>query len=244
MTIHDTVQGTRAWMTLRAGIPTASCFDKIITPGGKDGKPKASASREGYMNHLLAERILNQPLDTFQSADMAHGNEFEGQAVASYEFERDCETTQVGFVTNFDGKVGCSPDRFIVQHPEGALECKCPKPATHVAYLLASMGAGKEYRVQLQGQMWVCEKEWIDILSYAPGMPQALFRVQRDDDFITELAAHVLSFARELEEKSSEFAERGWIKPAAEEEALGDPYLTDKEIEWALSRSYEHVEVK
>ena len=41
------------------------------------------------MNHLLAERILNQPLDTFQSADMAHGNEFEAQAVASYEFQQD-----------------------------------------------------------------------------------------------------------------------------------------------------------
>ena len=239
MTIHTVAQGTRAWLTLRAGIPTASAFDKIITPGGKDGKPKPSASREGYMNHLLAERILNQPLDTFQSADMAHGNEFEAQAVASYEFQQDCETQQIGFVTNFDGKVGCSPDRFIVQHPEGALECKCPRPATHVAYLLASMGAGKEYKVQLMGQMWICEKEWIDVLSYAPGMPQALYRVYRDDEFIAELSAHVLSFARELEEKSSEFAERGWIKPAAEEEEAADPFLTQADIDWAMNRSYE-----
>jgi hypothetical protein len=233
VTIHDVAQGTRAWMTLRAGIPTASCFDRIITSSGKK-----SASREGYMNHLLAERILNQPLDTFQSADMAHGNEFEAQAVASYEFQQGCDTKQVGFVTNFDGMVGCSPDRFIVQHPEGALECKCPKPATHVSYLLASLGAGKEYKVQLQGQILVCELEWIDILSYAPGMPQALYRVHRDEEFIKELSAHVLSFARELEEKSSEFAEKGWIKPIVEEE-LAEPYMTEADLEWALNRSYE-----
>ena len=70
----------------------------------------------------------------------------------------------------------------------------------------------------------------MDILSYAPGMPQALFRVHRDDEFIAELAANVLSFARELEEKSSEFAERGWIKPAAEEEEAADPFLARKPI--------------
>lgn len=234
MKIHDVTQGTTAWMELRAGIPTASCFDSILTAGGRK-----SEGRENYMNHLLAERILHRPLDTFQSADMAHGNEFEAQAVASYEFQKECDTVPVGFVTNYDDMAGCSPDRFIVQHPEGALECKCPKPQTHVAYLLASIGAGKKYRVQLQGQLWVCEKEWVDILSYAPGMPQALYRVYRDEDFIKELSAHVLSFARELNEKATEMTERGWIKPAAPEEAedqSGPEWITEADLEWAKTR--------
>lgn len=212
MKIHDVAQGTTAWLRLRAGIPTASRFDSILTAGGRK-----SEGREGYMNELLAERILHQPLETFQSGDMAHGNEFEAQAVASYEFQTNYDTMPIGFVTNFDDLVGCSPDRFIIQNPEGALECKCPKPATHVAYLLAATGAGKKYRAQLQGQMWVCEKKWIDILSYAPGMPQALYRVERDEEFITELSAHVLSFARELEEKSEDFRSRGWIKEPPQE---------------------------
>ena len=53
----------------------------------------------------------------------------------------------------------------------------------------------------------------MDILSYAPGCRMPSFVFTADDEFIAELAAHVLSFARELEEKSSEFAEKGWIKP-------------------------------
>ena len=221
-----------AWMKLRAGVPTASCFDRIMTPA-----KKASASREDYLNLLLAERILNRPLDTFQSEDMARGNEFESKAVASYEFQHECDTIAVGFVTNFDGKVGCSPDRFILQHLEGALECKCPKAQTHIGYLLASTGAGKKYKVQLQGQIWVCERDWVDILSYHPEMPEALYRVHRDDEFIKELAAHVLAFAGELEEKAGDFAERGWIKTLTEiEQESQAGFLSQEDINWAMAR--------
>jgi|ERR1700761_1190095 len=235
MTIHsDVQQGTKRWLTLRAGIPTASKFANIVTPSGKP-----SESRHLYMDQLLAERILNQPLETFQSDDMARGSEFEQKAVSSYEFQKDCNTEQIGFVTNFDDKVGCSPDRFIVGHPEGALECKCPKPETHVGYLRASLGAGKKYKVQLQGQLWVCEKEWIDILSFHPDMPEALYRVYRDEEFIKQLSASVLSFARELDEISSEFTERGYIKLAAEEDATDSSFMTQEDIDWALGRFQE-----
>lgn len=249
MIVHNVSQGTDAWRELRAGIPTASAFDRIMTPGGKDGKPKLSESRQGYLCHLLAERILHQPLEAdFQSEDMARGNEFEAQAVAAYEFQNDCETVRVGFVTNFDGMVGCSPDRFIVTQPAGALEIKCPKAATHVGYMLAAQGAGKKYQIQVQGQLWVCEREWVDIMSYHPGMPEAQYRVYRDEEFIKELAAHVLSFARELEDKSGEFAEKGWIKPLAEEQAEGGiPSLgiTDEDIARILAaQKYLHQETK
>ena len=242
MTIHTgTARHPRLVDAESTGIPTASAFDKIVTPGGKDGKPKASTSREGY-HESSARRAHPEPDHWTPSSQpiWLTGNEFEAQAVASYEFQQDCETQQIGFVTNFDGKVVCSRDRFIVQNHEGRIGMQVP-PAGHARCLLAGFDGrtGKEDKVQLQGQMWVCEKEWVDILSYAPGMPQALFRVHRDDDFIAELAVHVLSFARELEEKSSEFAERGWIKPAAEEEEAADPFLTQADIDWAMNRSYD-----
>jgi len=227
--IHDVAQGTAKWLALRAGIPTASCFDKIITPGGK-----ASTSAKNYMNLLLAERIMGHPAETFQSEWMSRGNEFEQKAVDSYEFQKDCQTVQIGFITNDDGSIGCSPDRGIVDNPKGGLETKCPSPQVHVTYMLAATGAANEYRCQLQGQLWICEWEWVDILSYHPEMPEALFRVYRDDDFIKELSAHVLSFSRQLEEKSSDFTERGWIKLAAEE--TKDPtagFISDDDLEWA-----------
>ena len=59
MIVHaDIAQGTPEWLALRLGIPTASCFDQIITTGGKKGEPKASTQAEKYMYTLLAERMM------------------------------------------------------------------------------------------------------------------------------------------------------------------------------------------
>ena len=43
MIIHPAEQGSAAWTEARLGIPTASQFSRIITPGGK-----LSKSRDGY----------------------------------------------------------------------------------------------------------------------------------------------------------------------------------------------------
>ena len=231
MIIHQVAQGTSAWLALRAGIPTASMFDSIITPGGKDGLPGKSTSADKYMQHLLAERVLGRPIDGFKSKWMELGNEYEDSAVASYEFANDCETERIGFVTTDDGLIGCSPDRFITGRPEGMLEAKAPSPATHVGYLLASMGASKEYKVQLQAELWVCEKEWVDIISYCPGFSDAVFRVCRDEQFIKGMAAYVREFSNRLEDIAADWKARGWIKDQVPEHPAPDSLgLTDEDI--------------
>lgn len=231
MIVHDCAQGTTAWAALRCGIPTASRFDRIMTPG-----KKPSASAAAYMNELIAERIMQHPEESFISEWMARGNEFESKAVDFYHFTKDYQTETVGFITNDAGTVGASPDRIIVGQ-NGLVEIKCPSPAVHVGYLLGNAGASvdKEYRIQVQGQLWLAERDFTDIISYHPEMPEALFRVERDEEFIKELSAHVLSFSRQLEEKSDLLLERGIIKPKAEE-SQGAEFLSDADIEWALNR--------
>ena len=206
---RNIVQGTSQWAAIRAGIPTASCFSKIMTPG-----KRKSSSQEGYMNQLLAERMLGRPIDGYRSQPMEDGNRFEENAVAAYEFAHGVTTYRVGFVLTDDRKIGCSPDRFIEEKPDRALEAKAPSnPAIHVSYLRASTGAMEEYICQLMGQLWTCEKEHVDIISFFAGMPDATFSVSRDEAFIKELAAHVRSFSNRLEELSADFEARGWIKP-------------------------------
>lgn len=236
MIIHTVAQGTSAWLELRKGIPTTSCFDKIMTPG-----EKPSTSADGYMNHLLAERILGRPIDAFKSAAMEHGNDFEANAIAAYEFMHNATTHKIGFITTDDGLLGCSPDSFIDEQPEGMLEAKSPTPAVQVSYLIAAGGASKEYKVQLQSELWICEKEWVDIVACAPGFPDAVFRTYRDDAFITKLAAHVRSFSGRLEERSEEFRVKGWIKapPVVEEIEQSAAFLNDADISWAMSREYQ-----
>ncbi len=253
MIVHNVAQGGKEWQRLRAGIPTASAFDKIVTRGSKDwtgsvvldseGKPKKSQPKapgkseqwEGYMHHLLAERVLGQQIDGPKTQAMFEGNQFEESAVAAYELENDCETETIGFVTIDDGRIGCSPDRLIVGNNEGMVEAKSPGPKAMVGYMLAAAGASDEYKVQLQGQLWVCERQWVDIVAYCPGFPTCIFRVQRDEEFIKLLAAHVRDFSRQLEERVQLFTERGWIKlPDETVEAVdGIPGLgiSDEDIE-------------
>lgn len=240
MTIHDVAQGGSAWQRLRAGIPTASNFDKILTPGGtkpkKDGSltpPTKSAQWDGYMHHLLAERVLGCQIEGPKTQAMFDGNQFEDSAVAAYEFQHDCETERIGFVTIDDGRIGCSPDRIRCDNRRIGLEAKSPGPKAMVGYLLAAAGASDEYKVQLQGQCWTCEFDAVDIVAYCPGFPTCIFRVERDEEYIKLLAAHVRDFSRQLEEKVQLFTERGWIKLPDETVITEESFLTDADVEWS-----------
>ncbi len=192
MKIHECLQGSSQWLAIRAGIPTASNFARIITP--KTGKPSSQA--EDYMFQLIAERLMGRPVIEHVSFWMNRGSQMEAEAVDFYQLQRDAETKPVGFVTNDEETVGASPDRTVDE--DGLLEIKVPKESTHVGYLLKH-AVDTDYFPQIQGQMWVSERKWVDILSYHPEMPPALIRVERDEAYIRMLAAAVNTFSEVLE---------------------------------------------
>lgn len=205
MILHDVIQGTTEWLAVRAGIPTASAFDRIVTPKGRP-----STQAEKYMHQLLAERMMGHPVLQVQTHWMGRGQELEGEAILYYEGVRELDTTVIGFVTNDERTIGASPDRFVGD--DGLLEIKCPAEHTHVGYLL-TRAVDAEYYPQVQGQLWITDRKWLDILSYHPEMPPAIVRVERDDEYIATLAAAVIGFSASLEWKAVELREKGWIKP-------------------------------
>lgn len=235
MIIYPCKQGTQEWLNIRAGIPTASCFDEIMTAGKAKSK-----SRHKYMNHLIGERMLGMPVDGFKSKYMDQGNQFEDRAIASYQEEHGfCEVEKIGFVTTNDGRIGCSPDRFIVGS-NGMVQAKAPgRVDIHVSYLRAAAGASDEYKVQIQGEMWICEKDFNEVVSYYPKLPDAVFKMERDDDFIKELAAHVRAFSCQLEDLAEDFKARGWIKEKVAEKIDERGFLTQEDADWAKGLSYE-----
>jgi len=204
MIIHDVIQGSTEWLAIRAGIPTASAFDRIVTPKGK-----LSTQAEKYMHQLLAERMMGRPVLQVQTHWMGRGTALEGEAVLYYEGVRELDTTVIGFVTNDEKTIGASPDRFVGE--DGLLEIKCPAEHTHVGYLL-TRAVDAEYWPQVQGQLWITGRKWLDIVSYHPEMPIAIVRVERDNDYISLLAYAVGEFSVSLERQASALKERGWIK--------------------------------
>lgn len=188
---EDLKQGSLEWAKVRMGRPTGSNFDKILTPGGKPSKQAPA-----YLRHLIAELVIGLPLDAPKTSWMERGSELEGEAVCFYEFERDCAVKEVGFISTDDGRYGVSPDRLIGD--DGLLEIKCPSPAVHVGYMIYSEVDG-DYRTQLQGQLLVTERSWVDICSYHPQLPPVIVRVHRDEEYIERLGWALNEFCNDLD---------------------------------------------
>lgn len=198
-------QGTPEWCEVRRGIPTASNFDKILTPTGK-----RSTQAKAYMRHLLAELVIGRPLDEFKSSWMERGSEMEAEAVCYYEFARDVAVERVGFISNDAGTWGASPDALVGER--GMAEFKCPKAETHIGYMLYE-DVSKEYRVQLQGQLLATEgqREWTDICSYHPELPEVIVRVEPDLPYQRLLNEALEEFCAELAAERARLIERGYV---------------------------------
>jgi YqaJ-like viral recombinase domain len=190
--IHDVQQGSPEWFRVRLGIPTASCADQIVTPV----KCELSKSSVRYAYKLLAERLLNTPMESIEGQEwMERGKELEPAAVKQYEWLNEVETAPAGFFTTDDRLVGASPDRLIKGKRAG-LEIKCPAPWTHLAYLLD--GRNIEYRPQVQCQMLVCEFEYVDFYSYNERMPACTITTPRDEPYIRLLQGALTEFNARL----------------------------------------------
>jgi hypothetical protein len=188
--IIDCDQGTPEWFAARLGIPTASEFHTVMAIGPKGGK---SLTRVAYLNKLVGEVLTREPMQNFVSADMERGKIMEDEARDLYSFTRDIELDRVGFIRN--GDKGASPDSLIGD--DGGLEIKSAAPHIQVARLLADQ-VPSEHVAQVQGNIWVAEREWWDFVSYCPKLPIFIKRVYRDEDYIKSLALHVDNFNAEL----------------------------------------------
>lgn len=178
MKFFDVRQGSPEWHELRQGRPTASCFDRILTP--KTRKP--SAQQEDYIDELIADMMRLSPPDgseNYVNRAMQHGIDCEPEARRFYEMERRCTVTNGGFCMDDAGRFGCSPDGLIGE--EGCLELKCPMGKTQVGYLRSGL-LPSEYTWQVHGHLIVTGRAWCDFLSYAVGLPPLLIRVEPNDD--------------------------------------------------------------
>jgi hypothetical protein len=190
--IIDVEQGSPEWFAARAGIPTASEFSTVMAVGPKGGK---SLTRIAYLNKLVGEIITGEPMVSFQNADMERGKIMEDEARDAYAFTRDVDLLRVGFIRN--GDKGASPDSLI--GADGGLEIKSAAAHIQVARLLADE-LPSEHKAQVQGNLWVAERDWWDFVSYCPKLPIFIKRVHRDEEYIKSIAHHVELFNAELKQ--------------------------------------------
>ena len=202
MKIHNCEQRSEEWYQARLGKVTASHFSAVMAKG-RGGA--ASKTRLDYMKTLANERLTGKrdPDGTYTNRAMENGTLREPDARDWYEWITGKDVVEVGFV-ELNDEVGCSPDGLV--DIDGLLEIKCPAYKTHMDYRRDGVFPS-EYRPQVQGQMWVCGRQWCDFVSYYPDLfvngedlRLWILRVKRDDSYIEQLAAATAVFLTELKE--------------------------------------------
>jgi hypothetical protein len=191
MEIIECEQNSPEWYAARAGIPTASEFEAILTqPKSKGG---VARTRQTYMLKLAGELLTDEPMEQITTRHMERGKIMEDEARDLYSFMTDVEPQRVGFIKNFGA--GASPDSLIGDR--GGLEIKSALPHIQIERLLVGE-LPDEHKAQVYGCMWIAERDWWDFISYCPKLPLFVKRVHRDEEYIAKLAGAVAKFNLDL----------------------------------------------
>lgn len=192
------------WILAHKGVPTASLFDKVMSPV----QMKPSKQQGDWIDQLVADRLasdasyLAEQRTKLSTGPMADGTKTEDEARAYYSLTTGRDVDQVGFVLSDCGRFGCSPDGLVWEPGEAGhlldrgLELKCPIRKTQIRYLREG-GLPAEYKCQVHGGMIVTGAARWDFLSYCPGLPPLLLTVRRDA-FTDALSGTLEEFLRDL----------------------------------------------
>lgn len=188
------IQGTPEWHDARRGKITGTGFSKVLSKRGN--------TRKDYMRQLVLERKTGVTVEGFKNEAMEWGTLTEPQARAYYEKEHSITVSQVGFIEHngidFKRYVGVSPDGMLLG--AGCIEIKCPNKSTHLEYIAKNV-LPKKYEPQVQGILWVTQRQWCDFISFDPRVvkqPYWCIRVNRDENYIANLAKETALFIDEM----------------------------------------------
>ena len=110
MITNNCEQRSDEWYTLKAGVPSAGNFDKIVTAKGEPSK-----QRKKYLYQLVGEKLLGRMPETYMSWAMERGVELEDEAIAYFSLKQGVEVQRVGICFK-DERMdrSCSPDGLII----------------------------------------------------------------------------------------------------------------------------------
>ena len=188
---------------------------------------RVSSQRDGYLYRLLAEELLQRPVDPFMGNYWTErGHEGEGPAAETFELITGMRPQAVGFIFRDETRtVGCSPDWGIFEGDALAATAEVKNFAEdrHVAVLLSGE-MPRENVPQVQFQTWVtgCPAWFLSACPPEPDgvvrLPPLIERVDPDPRWHDAFDEHVPALVEELIEKRARLLELGAV-PAQKSEA-------------------------
>lgn len=178
--VFNMQQRTEEWFAIKRGKFSPSNFDKLMTKG-------TTKTYNDLINQIVYERFTGKSVESYVNSAMLWGVEYEQEARQDYEFVTGHKVIEVGFITlDEDNWVGCSPDGLVGE--DGLLEIKCPQANTQLNYLFEN-DIPEQYKWQVQGQLYITKRKWLDFYSYYPDLPSLLVRTVRDEEMIAQIKA-------------------------------------------------------
>ena len=188
-------QKSEAWLRIRAGRITGSRFAKGM------GSKRSDAYRR-LIEELVQERRTGRARDGgYVNHAMQWGMDHEDAARRWYAGSRGCRVDQAAFVVHPDlDFVGVSPDGLVAH--DGLIEIKCPQAHTF-RQVFASEAMPPRYRWQVQGQLWVCRRQWLDFVCFYPPGRGIAIRIVGDQNDFDQLETRCREIHREVEQRVS-----------------------------------------
>ena len=165
--------------------------------GATDGQAIAANGKglETLCFEKVSERLTGKPNSEYTNPAMENGNTLEEEARNAVELEYGTPITQVGLI-EMNEHVVCSPDGLVKD--DGLVEIKCPSNRVFVEYLYFKK-IDPKYLAQMQMQLFISERKWVDYALYNPNFqrPLVITRVERDEVMIEKLKVGIeLGIAR------------------------------------------------
>lgn len=176
MKIHNFDQRSDEWLKIRLGKFTATNGQAVATAG---------KGLETLCYEKASEIMFGVPAkENYTNLDLERGVEQEELAVAKYEIQTKNKVEKIGFV-EMNEMVGCSPDGFVGE--EGLIEIKCKNNPLFVKCLY-TQEIDSEYMWQVQFQMLVTGREWVDFVVFNENYSDLIIhRVKKDLVKITKI---------------------------------------------------------
>lgn len=163
---ENNLQGTGAWFNERTGKLTASRMAAAMS-FLKTGKE--AAARRDLKVEILAERLTDNIMQKYVTADMQWGIDHEAMAKEAFEHKTGIKVTDVGFVDHpMIEYFGASPDGLTSDGR--CIEVKCPKTTTHLAWRLDRV-VPESHKPQMIVQA-ACTGRPVWFVSFDPRLPE------------------------------------------------------------------------
>lgn len=199
MIICNHEQNSDEWIKERLGVPSASCFGKIVTASLSQSK-----QRQAYMYQLAGEIITGEQHKGYYGKAMERGHEREDESRGLYEIKRGVTVEQVGFCYKDESRLfGASPDGLVGD--DGGFETKNAEPHIQAERIHKGWNASEHHR-QVMGCLLVTGRKWWDIQSYCRGMKEVVVRFNRDEGYLANLEAEIVSFSNDLKKLVKEIS--------------------------------------